>query len=104
MSPILLDFPMPITTTRLIIRPMQPGDGVQLFSQIEQSRDNLRAWLPWVDYVKCQEDSEITARTFYADFILRKAFHFVICLDEQIIGGLGLSFINWTIKRMNIGY
>ena len=104
MSPILLDFPMPITTKRLIIRPMQPGDGAQLFVQIEQSRDNLRAWLPWVDSVKRQADSESTARTFYADFVLRKAFHFVICLDDQIIGGLSLSFINWTIRRMNIGY
>ncbi len=64
----------------------------------------LRGWLPWVDSVKCQADSESTARTFYADFVLRKAFHFVICLEGQIIGGLSLSFINWTIRRMNIGY
>jgi RimJ/RimL family protein N-acetyltransferase len=104
MSPILLDFPMPITTKMLVIQPMQSGDGAQLFAQIEQSRDSLKTWLPWVDSVKCEADSESTARTFYADFILRKAFHFVICLDGQIIGGLSLSFINWTIRRMNIGY
>lgn len=36
--------------------------------------------------------------------MLRKTFHFVICLDGQIIGGLSLSYINWTIRRMNIGY
>ena len=104
MSRILLDFPMPIITERLTIRPMQPGDGEQIFNQIQQSRDNLCQWLPWVGSVKSQADSEITARTFYADYILRKAFHLVMCLDGQIIGGVGLSDINWTIRRMSIGY
>lgn len=83
---------------------MQPGDGEQVFSEIEKSRENLRQWLPWVDSVKCQADSEVTARFFYADYILRKAFHLVMCLDGQIIGGVGLSDINWKIRRMNIGY
>ncbi len=104
MSPILLDFSMPIVTQRLIVRPMQPGDGEQVFCEIEKSRDALYRWLPWVDSVKCQADSETTARTFYADYILRKAFHLVMCVDGQIIGGVGLSDINWTICRMNIGY
>ncbi len=104
MSPILLDLSLPIVTQRLVIRPMQPGDGKQLFAQINQSREMLKQWLPWVNSVQCEDDSEITVRTFYADYILRKAFHFVVCLDGQIIGGVGISDINWKIRRMNVGY
>lgn len=104
MAPILLDLSLPILTQRLIIRPMQPGDGKQLFAQINQSREILKQWLPWVNSVRCEDDSEVTARTFCADYILRKAFHFIICLDQQIIGGVGISDINWKIGRMNIGY
>jgi RimJ/RimL family protein N-acetyltransferase len=83
---------------------MQPGDGSQVFNEIEKSREALRQWLPWVDSVKCEADSETTARHFYADYILRKAFHLVMCLEGHIIGGVGLSDINWKIRRMNIGY
>ena len=104
MSAILLDFSMPIITKRLTIRPMQPGDGKQLFAQVEKSRDNLSQWLPWVNHVRCEDDCEITARTFYAEYILRKAFHLVVCLDDKIIGGVRISQINWTIRRMNVGY
>lgn len=104
MLPILLDLSLPILTQRLAIRPVQPGDGKQLFAQVDSNRKELSKWLPWVDFVRCEEDSEITARTFYADFILRKAFHFTVCLNDQIIGGVGLSYINWKIRRMNLGY
>lgn len=90
MSSVLLDFPIPIFTQRLQIRPMQPGDGKQVFNEIEKSRDILHQWLPWVGSVKCQADSEVTARSFYADYILRKAFHLVVCLDDNIIGGVDL--------------
>lgn len=104
MSPVLLDLELPIKTARLEIRPMQPGDGKAIFAQVNSNRDILLPWLPWVEHAKCEEDSEITARTFYADFILRKAFHFIIFLDSQLIGGVGLSDINWKIRRMNLGY
>ncbi len=82
---------------------MQPGDGEQLFLEIEKSRNVLCQWLPWVDSVKCQADSEITARSFYADYVLRKNFNLVMSLNGRIIGGVGISDINWTIRRMNIG-
>lgn len=102
--PILFDLALPLKTSRLEIRPMQPGDGKAVFAQVNQSREVLAQWLPWVESVKSEEDTEITARTFYADFIMRKAFHFVMCLNEKIIGGVGLSDINWQIRRMHLGY
>jgi RimJ/RimL family protein N-acetyltransferase len=54
--------------------------------------------------IKTEIDCEINARKFYAEYILRKAFHFVMCIEGEIIGGIGINVINWTIGRMNIGY
>lgn len=50
-NPLLLDLPMRITTERLIIRPVMPGDGKQIFEAIEESRDSLSQWHDWVPSV-----------------------------------------------------
>ncbi len=101
---ILLDFPMPIKTERLIIRPVMPGDGKNLFEMIEESRNELEKWLPWTEKVKHWEDSEKTARMFYADFIIRKVFRFLILQNNRMIGGCSLHRINWEIPSADTGY
>ncbi len=103
-NPILLDLPLPIQTKRLLIRPMMLGDGKQMFDAIHESRDILRVWLGWVDNVKAPEDSETTAREFYAKFILREELTFVIFREENLIGVCSLHDIKWNIPSAAIGY
>lgn len=103
-NPILLNFPMPIKTQRLIISPMIPGDGQEVFRAIEESRESFVPWLPWVKDVKTWEDSERTAHEFYAGFILRKNMNLVIRYDQRIIGMCGFNTLNWQIPSGNIGY
>lgn len=103
-DPLLLDLPMPIPTKRLIIRPLMPGDGRQVFEAVEESREHFKLWLPWVKYVKTWEDSEKTAHEFYADFICRKAMHLAIFQDQHLVGMCGFHTINWSIPSAPIGY
>lgn len=103
-KPILLDLPMPITTKRLTIRPMMPGDGKQIFEAIEESRSELCKWFPWVNNVKHWKDSEKTAREFYANFILRKSFSFLIFCEKKFIGGCGFNDPDWSVPSASIGY
>ena len=103
-SPILLDLPVPFYTSRLMIRPMMPGDGPAVCKAVEESRPQIRKWLPWVDDVKSWQDSEKTARQFYANFILRKDFHFCIFKDDVYVGGCSLHYINWAVPSAAIGY
>ncbi len=103
-NPILLDFPLPIQTKRLLIRPMMPGDGKQMFDAIQESRTILQEWMDWVDNVKSPEDSESTAREFYAKFILRQEFTFVILREGNLIGTCNLHHIRWNIPAAAIGY
>jgi RimJ/RimL family protein N-acetyltransferase len=104
-NPLLLDLPMPITTARLSIRPMMPGDGKQVFEAIDESREMLSKWHEWVAGVKTWEDSECTAREFYANFILRKSMSCVIFRGEKLIGVCGYNDEpNWATPAAAIGY
>jgi RimJ/RimL family protein N-acetyltransferase len=103
-NPILFDLPMPITTKRLIIRPMMPGDGKEVFAAVEESRPHLRLWMPWVDRTTKWEDCEETMRRFYAEFILRTGINLVMISGRRIIGSCGYAYLNWSRYNADIGY
>lgn len=103
-SLILLDLPMPITTKRLTLRPVMPREGLRVFEAVDESREFLKEWLPWVESVKAWEDSEKTVRNFYAEFILRIALHCGIFYENRFVGMCGFHGINWTIPSAAIGY
>ncbi|RZI46916.1 GNAT family N-acetyltransferase [Candidatus Finniella inopinata] len=103
-SPILLDLPVPFYTSRLMIRPMMPGDGPAVWAAVEESRPQIRKWLPWVDDVKCWQDSEKSARQFYANFILRRDFNFCIFKGDVYVGGCGLRNVNWDVPSATVAY
>ncbi|KIE05998.1 hypothetical protein NF27_CG01780 [Candidatus Jidaibacter acanthamoeba] len=63
-EPFLINTPFPIKTERLILRPVMPGDSSIIFNLIEQSRNNLGEWLPWVSSVKAEVDSEKMLASF----------------------------------------
>lgn len=46
MKPILMNFPMPITTEHLIIRPPSMGDGIKINQAILETYDQLKAIMP----------------------------------------------------------
>ena len=50
-DPILLDLPLSVETTRLLLRPPQAGDGDRLYAAVAESLPVLRRFLaavPWV--------------------------------------------------------
>jgi len=103
-NPILFDLPMPITTKRLTIRPMMPGDGKEVFAAVEESREQFRQWMPWVDGTTKWEDSEEAVRRFYADFILRKGIHLLILCEGKLVGTCGFNALKWHMYNADIGY
>jgi RimJ/RimL family protein N-acetyltransferase len=101
---LLIELPVPITTARLTIRPMMPGDGKQVFEAIDESREAFSRWHDWVESTRTWEDSECKAREFYANFILRKELTFAVFGQEKLIGICGYNDPNWSIPSAAIGY
>lgn len=63
---------------------MQEMHAGQLFELIEQNREYLRVWLPWLDTNISLEDSR----------------HFIQSVCEQYEKGLGPQFTLWTGEQM----
>lgn len=55
-SPILRDLP------DVLIRPPRPGDGAAVWEAVEESREQIGVWLPWVKKTLSPDDSEATVR------------------------------------------
>jgi RimJ/RimL family protein N-acetyltransferase len=71
-NPIMIEFPMPIATPRLILRNVQVGDGTIMHEAKEESFAELHQWMLWAKERGSVEENEIVARENYANFILRK--------------------------------
>jgi len=104
MSPILLECPFPIRTKRLVIRPVQAGDGPQLNECVRESFEQFNRWLPWAQTIPSLDESEEFARVSYADFLLRKAFHLGVFHGDRLVGMCGFNHIDWHIPSAAIGY
>ncbi|MGI9418672.1 MAG: GNAT family N-acetyltransferase [Geminicoccaceae bacterium] len=105
--PILLDLPMPIVTPRLVIRPVQPGDGVETCEAVRETFDQLRLWMPWTsEGLDTPEAIEANIRQAHAEFILRKDFRMNAYErdGERLAAFSGLHEPDWKLMKFEIGY
>jgi ribosomal-protein-serine acetyltransferase len=69
MKPIFLDFPIPITMPRLMLRPPQIGEGVMVNADIMESFDALYEFMPWAKTKPTVDDTEKFIRQAAANWI-----------------------------------
>ncbi|WP_010632855.1 GNAT family N-acetyltransferase [Sporolactobacillus vineae] len=79
-------------------------DAERIFELIDQSRDYLRKWLPWVDGTATAEDTKSFIKLSLRNHANGRGMDFVILLDGLIVGIAGINLINWTNKTAEIGY
>lgn len=110
MKPILLDFPMPIKTQRLSLRPPKPGDGEIINGAILETYDDLKHIMPWAKTMPSIKDSEEFVRQSTANWILKNNEEPYLPLfifeknDMEFIGATGFHHMNWDIPSFEIGY
>lgn len=95
---------IPILTKRLMLRPLQKGDGKVIFNAVQESRTCLERWVTWSQGVKSWEDSEQFAQTSYEDFIQQKSLNLGIFKKEEFIGVCGFNYFLWDVPSAEIGY
>lgn len=105
-SAILMDLPLPITTPRLVIRPVVTGDGAALHEAKTESWDLIQNWMPWAHTMSTPDEDEETARRAHARYILREDLMMVACERDTMrpIVFTGIHRFDWKIRRMEIGY
>jgi ribosomal-protein-serine acetyltransferase len=104
--PILLNLPDELLGERVLIRPPRPGDGATVWEAVEESREQIAPWLPWVEKTLGEGDCEAAARRGAARWQTREDL--MVSVWEKAtghyLGGSGLHRIDWSVPAFEIGY
>lgn len=105
-TPILRDLPNELHGERVLIRPLRPGDGSAIFDAVEESREQIAPWLPWVAKTLAPSDSEEAVRRSMALWALREDLMVGIWdhATGRYLGGSGLHRMDWAVPSFEIGY
>src|SRR3954466_4023742 len=105
-DPLAIDLPDVLEGERVIVRPWAEADSDGLWDAIDNSRDHLEAWMPWVDRYRNPDNALEYCRRVRARWLLREDLAVAIVEREtgRIVGGSGLHRINWTYRLFEIGY
>jgi RimJ/RimL family protein N-acetyltransferase len=105
-NPILLDIPGALETERLVLRAPRAGDGPMVQAGIDESFGELARWLPWAAQRQPLEATEAFLRKAAADYLARTDLAMLMFRrdDGSFVGGTGLTRIDWSVPRMEIGY
>ena len=79
-------------------------DAPELFSVVDSNRMHLREWLPWLDGTKSIEDENSFISMSLEEYEKREGIIYAIRLDGNIIGTIGLNWIDWGNKGCGVGY
>jgi RimJ/RimL family protein N-acetyltransferase len=105
-EPVLVELPDALVGERVMVRPYDEADAAGLWEAIEESRETLGHWMPWVTQYHSEEDALAFARRVRARWMLREDL--VVGIFDRdtgrLLGGSGLSRIDWDIRRFEIGY
>lgn len=93
-----------LTGERVIVRPHRLDDFDAMWDAIQQSRDELRPWLPFAD--QTQEQFRDWLARIVAKWITREMLGMAIIEREtgQLVGNIGLMVRGWDIGSFEIGY
>ncbi|MEO7731007.1 MAG: GNAT family N-acetyltransferase [Kofleriaceae bacterium] len=106
MEPVLVDLPETLETERLILRSPRAGDGAAVNAAILETWDSLHHWMLWAAERPSVDETEGFMRRQHASFIARTGLNMLMFRrdSQTFVGAAGLSRMNWTLRRFEIGY
>jgi ribosomal-protein-serine acetyltransferase len=88
----------------LFLREIELTDADDIFSLIDNDRERLREWLPFVDLTKEVKDTAGFIQATLNKKEEEKDFVFVIVYKQQIEGLIGFRGTDYANKKTEIGY
>lgn len=104
--PILRALPDELVGPRVILCPRHCADDAAVWEAVEESREELGPWMPWVAKTLHPDDCVATGRRAGARWLLREDLP-VAVLDRstgRYLGGSGLHRIDWEVPAFELGY
>jgi RimJ/RimL family protein N-acetyltransferase len=104
--PTLIAIPDELRGRRVLLRPYRANDAKQVFAAIDESREHLEPWMPWVDEHATVDDTR--------DFCIRSASHWLLrselplgifhAAGKRYLGSTGFHAPDWALRAFEIGY
>lgn len=88
----------------VFIRLLEERHAPAAFDAVEQDREYLRKWLPWVDLTMEVEYTASFIRTSLDQFANNEGFAAGIWAGDEFIGSIGTHKIDWLNRKVEIGY
>lgn len=112
MRPIMIDFPLPIVTPRLLLRQPIMGyvDVYEYVQAVNESMNELRPWMPWAQYYPTVNQSEEYIRECCANWILKNNNNIGLSLwivekkTGIFIGHMVIWNIAWDVPKFELGF
>ncbi|WP_313892431.1 GNAT family protein [Psychrobacillus sp.] len=76
----------------------------ELYNLVDTNREYLRKWLLWVDKRKSAEDFAPIIPIWINNYANNNGFDAGIRYNGNLVGMIGLHFIDWKNKSTSIGY
>jgi len=88
----------------LILRQLVQANAEELFELVNENRESLRQWLPWLDHDKSVNDQkkfiDIASRKYFENGV----FTGCILYKDEIAGIMGFNSIDWPNNCGTLGY
>jgi ribosomal-protein-serine acetyltransferase len=88
----------------LYLQLLEERHGSEVFSLVDQERDYLREWLPWVDATQTLDDTLSFIRSSLEQFASNHGFAAGIWSDRRFCGVIGTHKLDMLNRRGEIGY
>ena len=88
----------------LELRLLEARHAEALFGLIDENREHLGYWFPWVEGTKTVEDSGKFIRSGLENFAKGNGFVAGIWVDGELAGTVGLHYISSLFRSTEIGY
>ncbi len=95
---------MIIIENNLRLEPINKAFSKALIQAINKNREHLSPFLPWVPNMQTEIDSENYIANCEMLSALGKEVSFVILLNEELVGRIGLHHLDQANRKASIGY
>ena len=98
--------PLPLNTSRLVLRQPTPRDADVIQKAIEESFDSLHRWMPWATTLQSLEDTREFLVGAERKFLEGEDFAVSAFLNEtgEFVLSSGIHPRNWSVPKFEIGY
>lgn len=103
-SKLELPYPLLVVEEGLELHLLRSKDALEIFSVIDSNRDYLKNWLPWIDDIKTPLDENNFIQSTLKEYENGKGVNYSIKLNNQIIGNIGLNWMDYNNRSCGVGY